>query len=516
MKLVVPLILSMTLALATAASAQPPPTSAPPAGPLDRTQQVGGWTVSDTGGKPGDDSDREVRLARTLETVTFVLHRSDQDGAGVSIRFSRCDGMNWNSGLSLEGAIPARVAQVRDEIHDAFKDFAKMCPPKAGEEAALLEGFDPAVRLIETWVHDRPFTYPPEGRRLRPSSSPAAGRRGLAPPGRACNSARWIWGPAMRPVLFAAAALAAAALSPVAGVAQPAGDAAFRAMLKEMVETDTSIASGDCTVLATKVAARMTAAGFPAADLHLIVPDGNPKAGNLVAVLPGRDPKAKAVLMLGHIDVVNARREDWIRDPYRLIEEGGQLYGRGVSDMKAQDAIWADNMVRYHAEGYRPARTIKMALTCGEEAASFLNGASWLAGSPAQPDRRRDRRHRGGGGLLDAQERRLALTVMAAEKGGGNVILEVTGPGGHSSLPRPENAIVTLGQAVGRLQGLEFPTELNGFSRAYLSALAPRVDAETGAACTGSSPIRRTPPRSPYSTAPWPGTPCCAPPASRP
>lgn len=159
MKLLVPLGLS--LVLASGASAQPPPQPAP-AGPLERTQQVGGWTVSDLGAKPGDDSDREVRLARGIENVDFVLHRSDQDGAGVTIRFSRCDGLTWNSGFSLEGAIPARVAQVKDEIRDGFKDFAKECPPKAGEEAALLEGFDEADRLAETWIHDRPFTYPPE------------------------------------------------------------------------------------------------------------------------------------------------------------------------------------------------------------------------------------------------------------------------------------------------------------------------------------------------------------------
>jgi len=158
-KLLVPL--SLSLALAGAAVAQPPPQPAP-AGPLERTQQVGGWTVSDLGAKPGDDSDREVRLARRLETVDFVLHRSDQDGVGMTIRFSRCDGLTWNAGFSLEGGVAARPAQVKEEIDDAFKDFAKACPPKAGEEAALLEGFDEADRLAETWIHDRPFTYPPE------------------------------------------------------------------------------------------------------------------------------------------------------------------------------------------------------------------------------------------------------------------------------------------------------------------------------------------------------------------
>jgi hypothetical protein len=154
-------LLTLALALATAASAQPPP-PAPPANPLDRTQQLGGWTVSDLGSKPGDDGEREVRVARSLEGAQFVLHRSGPDSALVAIRFSRCEGLNWNSGFSLEDGTPARVAQLKDEIHDAFKDLAKRCPPNPGEEAALLEGFDAAVGLAETWIQARPFVYPPE------------------------------------------------------------------------------------------------------------------------------------------------------------------------------------------------------------------------------------------------------------------------------------------------------------------------------------------------------------------
>ena len=285
----------------------------------------------------------------------------------------------------------------------------------------------------------------------------------------------------LRCVATAAAFVAAWAVAPVAARAEPPGEAAFGAMLKEMVETDTSVATGDCTALATKIAARMTAAGFPAGDLHVFVPDGAPKAGNLVAVLPGRDPKARAVLMLGHIDVVNARREDWVRDPFTLIEEGGQLFGRGVSDMKAQDAIWADTLVRYRNEGYRPARAVKMALTCGEEG-GFENGAEWLARNQRELIDAGIALTEGGGGALDADGHRLAVTVMAAEKVFSNYVLEVTGPGGHSSLPRPENPIVTLGQALANLKYLSFPTELNDNSRAYFNALGPRVDAETGAA----------------------------------
>lgn len=272
------------------------------------------------------------------------------------------------------------------------------------------------------------------------------------------------------------------ALSTPAHAAEPPGWPAFRAMFQEMVETDTSYASGDCTVLVNRTAARMKAAGFPAENLHVFVPEGAPRAGNLVAVLPGQDPKAKAVLMLGHIDVVNAFRQDWTRDPYVLVEENGEFYGRGVSDMKAQDAIYADNMVRYHAEGLKPRRTIKMALTCGEEPSPFVNGAAWLAQNQRELIDAGIAVTEGGGGDLDDQGRKLAVTVMAAEKATTNFTLEVTGPGGHSSKPRPENPITILSEALVKLGALPFPAELNAFSRSYFEAVAPRVDAETGAA----------------------------------
>ena len=201
-----------------------------------------------------------------------------------------------------------------------------------------------------------------------------------------------------------------------------------------------------------------------------------------MAVLPGRDRQAKAVLMLGHIDVVNAKREDWVRDPFVMIEEGGEFYGRGVSDMKAQDAIWADTMVRYHKEGYQPARTIKMALTCGEETGGFVNGAGWLAQNQRDLIDAGIALTEGGGGDLDAKGKKLAVTVMAAEKTAANFTFEITGPGGHSSKPRPDNIIIALGRALGNLDSLKFPTELNAFTRAYFTALAPRIDVETGAA----------------------------------
>jgi acetylornithine deacetylase/succinyl-diaminopimelate desuccinylase-like protein len=264
--------------------------------------------------------------------------------------------------------------------------------------------------------------------------------------------------------------------------AQSPGETAFRAMFKEMVETDTSAATGNCTTLVEKVSARMQAAGFPKANLHSFVPPTDARAGALVAVYPGTDTTAKAVLMLGHIDVVNARREDWTRDPFVLVEENGQFYGRGVSDMKAQDAIWADTLVRFNQEGYRPKRTVKMALTCGEEGGRFVNGAGWLAENQRALIDAGLALTEGGGGELDEDGKKLAVTVMAAEKDIANFVLEVTNPGGHSSRPRPDNAIYTLARAIDRLSELEFPARFNDANRPYFTGMSEIVGGPDAAA----------------------------------
>src|ERR1700759_956210 len=148
----------------------------------------------------------------------------------------------------------------------------------------------------------------------------------------------------------------------------------FRELYKELVETNTTLSAGSCTLAAEKMAARLKAAGYPDEDLHPFAAPDHPKEGGLVAILPGKDPKAKAVLMLAHLDVVEAKREDWTRDPFVLVEENGFFYGRGVADDKAMASIWVDALVRYKTEGYRPRRTLKLALTCGEETNGAFNG----------------------------------------------------------------------------------------------------------------------------------------------
>ena len=153
----------------------------------------------------------------------------------------------------------------------------------------------------------------------------------------------------------------------------------FRALYKELVETNTTLSAGSCTLAAQRMADHLAKAGIPAGDLHLFTEPSHPKEGGLVVVYPGRDPKAKAVLLLAHLDVVEAKREDWTRDPFVMVEEDGYFYGRGVADDKAMAATFVDMLARFKKENYRPRRTLKLALTCGEETNGAFNGAQYLA-----------------------------------------------------------------------------------------------------------------------------------------
>lgn len=287
-------------------------------------------------------------------------------------------------------------------------------------------------------------------------------------------------------MIKAAAALAmAAAFAGSMAAAQPApqpDEAAFRSLYKELVETKTAYPDGSCTLAAERMAARLKAAGFPESDLHLIAPPNHPKAGNLVAVFPGRDPKAKAVLLLAHIDVVAAKREDWARDPFTLVEEDGYFYARGAFDDKAQAAIWVDTLIRYRQSGYKPRRTIKMALTCGEEGGGFVNGAHWLTSHHRDLIDAGIALNEGAGGELDASGARIDHTVLAAEKTPVNFIFETTNPGGHSSRPMPDNAIYHLIRAVDRVSRYEFPLQFNDANRGYFTQMAKIVGGDSGAA----------------------------------
>jgi acetylornithine deacetylase/succinyl-diaminopimelate desuccinylase-like protein len=251
----------------------------------------------------------------------------------------------------------------------------------------------------------------------------------------------------------------------------------FRAIFRELVETDTSLSAGSCTEAARKMGARLEAAGFASAALTYPTGPGHPREGGLVAVLKGSDPGAGALLLLGHLDVVEAHREDWTRDPFVLVEENGYFFGRGTFDMKSLDAIWVDSLIRLKRAGRQPRRTLKMALTCGEETDGAFNGAAWLASNRPDLLKADFALNEGGGGRLDDHGRREVLIVQVGQKGYQDFRLTVTNPGGHSSVPRPDNAIYELADALEKLRTYSFPVKLTETTRASLATRAARDDA---------------------------------------
>jgi acetylornithine deacetylase/succinyl-diaminopimelate desuccinylase-like protein len=259
----------------------------------------------------------------------------------------------------------------------------------------------------------------------------------------------------------------------------PAGEQRFRELYKELVETNTTLSAGSCTLAAERLAARLKAAGFPDSDLHSFAAPDHPKEGGLVTIYPGKDPKLKAILLLAHIDVVEAKREDWTRDPFKLVEENGSFYARGASDDKAEAAIWVDTLIRYRSENYRPRRTIKVALTCGEETAGAFNGADWLTRNRRELIDAAFALNEGAAGELDASGHRIALEVEAGEKFPQNYRLEVTNKGGHSSRPVKDNAIYHLAAAVTRISAYEFPAQFTDGNRAYFTGMA-KIQAAKG------------------------------------
>jgi len=262
-------------------------------------------------------------------------------------------------------------------------------------------------------------------------------------------------------------------------VGSAASEPQFRELYKELVETNTTLSSGSCTLAAERMAARLKAAGFPDSDLHPFAAPDHPKEGGLVAIYPGRDKKAKAILLLAHIDVVEAKREDWTRDPFKLVEENGNFYARGTVDDKAEAAIWVDTLVRYKKENFKPRRTLKVALTCGEETAGAFNGAQWLTQNQRELIDAEFAINEGAWGELDPQGNKVVMQIQAGEKFPQNYRLEATNRGGHSSRPVKDNAIYHVANALTKVEAYEFPAMFTDASRAYFTGIA-KIQAAKG------------------------------------
>jgi len=215
------------------------------------------------------------------------------------------------------------------------------------------------------------------------------------------------------------------------------------------------------------MARRLLDAGFPEPDVHVVEP--HPRKGNLVARLHGTGAR-RPLLLLAHLDVVEARREDWSLDPFLLVEQDGYFYGRGSSDDKGRAAILVANFIRLRQEGYRPDRDLILALTADEEGGDW-NGVEFLLREHRNLIDAAYGLNEGGRGQVK-DGRRLANVIQTSEKVYLSFRLQVTDPGGHSSVPRPENPIYRLAAGLGRLAAFSFPLRLTETTRLYFSRLA--------------------------------------------
>jgi acetylornithine deacetylase/succinyl-diaminopimelate desuccinylase-like protein len=258
-------------------------------------------------------------------------------------------------------------------------------------------------------------------------------------------------------------------------------------VFKQLIQINTTDSVGNVSSASEAMAKRFRDAGFQETDIHILGPNDRKK--NLVVRLHGSG-KHKPVLLIGHLDVVEARREDWTTDPFQFVEKDGYFYGRGAEDMKSGDAIMTTTLIRFKKEGFVPDRDIILALTADEEGGKS-NGVDWLLKNHRDLiDGEFVLNHDGGEVQMD-HGKPLALVVDATEKLYSDYQVVVTNPGGHSSLPRPDNAIYELAHALVGLDQHKFPFELNSVTRAYYEQLAK---VENGQRATDIRAILRNPP----------------------
>ena len=260
-------------------------------------------------------------------------------------------------------------------------------------------------------------------------------------------------------------------------------------IFKQLIEINTTDSVGNVTAASKAMQQRLLDASFPAADLLLLGP--NDRKQNLVARYRGKpDSRLKPVLILCHLDVVEARREDWTTDPFQFVEKDGYYYGRGTQDMKESDAILVTDFIRLKKEGWVPDRDLVLALTADEEGGKS-NGVDWLlkhhrelmeADFVLNPD---------AGGVTTDKGKPVDIEVEATEKLYADFQLSATNAGGHSSLPRPDNAIYHVADALGRIENSPFPFELNVVTRAYFERIATIEHGPLAADIRG---ILKTPP----------------------
>ena len=284
-----------------------------------------------------------------------------------------------------------------------------------------------------------------------------------------------------RTELAAAAAMLAAGLAVMSAAGAAGADAPQNLLahdlFKELIEINTTDSVGSVTLASEAMARRLLQAGYPAADVQVLGPKERKK--NLVVRLRGTG-KHRPVLLIGHLDVVEARREDWTTDPFRFVEKDGFFYGRGTLDMKDGDAIMVTTLIRLKQEGFKPSRDIILALTADEEGGGS-NGVQWLLTHHRDLIDAQLVVNHDGYSVISQHSQPLFYELDATEKVYADYQLTTTNPGGHSSLPVPDNAIYELAQGLTRLQAYEFPFELNSVTRGYYEQMATIESGERAA-----------------------------------
>ena len=277
---------------------------------------------------------------------------------------------------------------------------------------------------------------------------------------------RWLAG-AGAVLLTAGAGVAGEATS----VLPPVADQVLaRAIFRELVEINTTHEHGS-TAAAEAIGRRLLAAGFAARDVALIAPPDHPGKGNVVVRLHGKG-RAAPVLFLGHLDVVEARPEDWTVDPFRLTEKDGWYYGRGTIDMKNGDAQLLESLLRLKREGFMPERDVIAAFTADEEAGGDANGPAFLLKEHRDLVAAQLAINLDGGGGSSSAGKRLYFNIGTSEKTYLTFTAEATGPGGHGAMPVPDNTIYRLAAGLGRLEAYHFPAQLTATTRASFERMA--------------------------------------------
>jgi acetylornithine deacetylase/succinyl-diaminopimelate desuccinylase-like protein len=254
-------------------------------------------------------------------------------------------------------------------------------------------------------------------------------------------------------------------------------EARAKEIFKQLVEINTTHSVGSTTQAAEAMAARFKAAGFPDGDVRVLGPSA--KKGNLVVRYRGTGAK-RPMILLAHLDVVEAKRDDWSFDPFVLTEKDGYFYGRGTADDKTMAAVFVANLLRLKSERFTPSRDIILMLTADEEGGPE-NGVKWLLANHRPVIDAEFAINEGGGGAM-RKGKYITNEIQAAEKVYQDLRLEVRNSGGHSSMPVKDNAIYRLAAGVSRIAAFEFPPQLNEITRAYFTRAAPaQLDAQTRA-----------------------------------